>query len=53
MTEPLHTVRFPGETDEYRGTRDELLVSAKVPIGRFREHARGRGTDFHPRLEYS
>jgi predicted dithiol-disulfide oxidoreductase (DUF899 family) len=25
MTEPLHTVRFPGETDDYRRARDELL----------------------------
>jgi predicted dithiol-disulfide oxidoreductase (DUF899 family) len=25
MTEPLHTVRFPGETSEYRQARDELL----------------------------
>jgi predicted dithiol-disulfide oxidoreductase (DUF899 family) len=27
MTEPLHTVRFPGETDEYRLARDELLAA--------------------------
>lgn len=25
MNEPLHTIRFPGETDEYRRARDELL----------------------------
>jgi predicted dithiol-disulfide oxidoreductase (DUF899 family) len=25
MAEPLHAVRFPGETDEYRRARDELL----------------------------
>jgi predicted dithiol-disulfide oxidoreductase (DUF899 family) len=25
MTEPLHTVRFPGENDDYRRARDELL----------------------------
>ena len=25
MTEPLHTVRFPGESDEYRRAREELL----------------------------
>jgi predicted dithiol-disulfide oxidoreductase (DUF899 family) len=25
MTEPLHTVRFPGETDEFRLARNELL----------------------------
>lgn len=27
MTEPLHAVRFPGESDEYRRARDELLVA--------------------------
>jgi predicted dithiol-disulfide oxidoreductase (DUF899 family) len=27
MTKPLHTVRFPGEPDEYRRARDELLES--------------------------
>jgi predicted dithiol-disulfide oxidoreductase (DUF899 family) len=27
MPTPLHTVRFPGETDEYRHARDELLES--------------------------
>jgi predicted dithiol-disulfide oxidoreductase (DUF899 family) len=25
MDEPLHTIRFPGETDEYRRARDDLL----------------------------
>jgi predicted dithiol-disulfide oxidoreductase (DUF899 family) len=25
MTEALHARRFPGETDEYRSARDELL----------------------------
>ena len=27
MTEPLHTIRFPGESDEYRRARDELLAA--------------------------
>jgi hypothetical protein len=27
MTEPLHAVRFPAETDEYRRARQELLAS--------------------------
>ena len=27
MTEALHTVRFPGETDDYRRARDELLAA--------------------------
>ena len=25
MTEALHTIRFPGESEEYRRARDELL----------------------------
>jgi predicted dithiol-disulfide oxidoreductase (DUF899 family) len=33
MTEPLHTVRFPGETDEYRLARDELL-EAEIDLRR-------------------
>jgi predicted dithiol-disulfide oxidoreductase (DUF899 family) len=27
MSEPLHTKRFPGESEEYRRARDELLVA--------------------------
>jgi predicted dithiol-disulfide oxidoreductase (DUF899 family) len=33
MTEPLHTVRFPGETDEFRLARDELL-EAEIDLRR-------------------
>jgi predicted dithiol-disulfide oxidoreductase (DUF899 family) len=33
MTEPLHTVRFPAETDEYRRARDELL-EAEIDLRR-------------------
>ncbi len=33
MTESLHTVRFPGETDEYRRARDELL-EAEIDLRR-------------------
>jgi predicted dithiol-disulfide oxidoreductase (DUF899 family) len=33
MTESLHTVRFPGETDEYRRLRDELL-EAEIDLRR-------------------
>jgi hypothetical protein len=33
MTEPLHTVRFPGESDEYRRARDELL-QAEIDLRR-------------------
>ena len=33
MTEPLHTVRFPGESEEYRRARDELL-QAEVDLRR-------------------
>jgi predicted dithiol-disulfide oxidoreductase (DUF899 family) len=33
MTEPLHTVRFPGESDEYRRARDELL-EAEIDLRR-------------------
>ncbi len=33
MTESLHTVRFPGETDEYRLARDELL-EAEIDLRR-------------------
>jgi predicted dithiol-disulfide oxidoreductase (DUF899 family) len=33
MTEPLHTVRFPGENDEYRRARDELL-QAEIDLRR-------------------
>ena len=33
MTEPLHTVRFPGENDEYRRARDELL-EAEIDLRR-------------------
>jgi predicted dithiol-disulfide oxidoreductase (DUF899 family) len=36
MTEPLHTVRFPGETDEYRRARDELL-EAEMELRRHEE----------------
>ena len=32
-TQPLHTTRFPGETDEYRRARDELL-QAEVELRR-------------------
>ena len=60
MTEPLHTVRFPGETDEYRRARDELLeaeidlrrrteaVAAKrrtLPLGDRITHALVKGID--------
>jgi predicted dithiol-disulfide oxidoreductase (DUF899 family) len=33
MTEPLHAVRFPGENDEYRRARDELL-EAEIDLRR-------------------
>jgi predicted dithiol-disulfide oxidoreductase (DUF899 family) len=33
MTEPLHTVRFPGESDEYRLAREELL-EAEIELRR-------------------
>jgi predicted dithiol-disulfide oxidoreductase (DUF899 family) len=33
MAEPMHDVRFPGETDEYRRARDELL-RAEVDLRR-------------------
>jgi predicted dithiol-disulfide oxidoreductase (DUF899 family) len=33
MTEPLHTARFPGESDEYRRARDELL-EAEIDLRR-------------------
>ena len=33
MHEPLHTVRFPGETDDYRRARNELL-EAEIELGR-------------------
>jgi predicted dithiol-disulfide oxidoreductase (DUF899 family) len=33
MTEPLHTVRFPGETDELRHARNELL-QAEIDLRR-------------------
>ena len=33
MTEPLHSVRFPGESDEYRRARDELL-EAEIDLRR-------------------
>jgi predicted dithiol-disulfide oxidoreductase (DUF899 family) len=33
MNEPLHTIRFPGETDEYRRARDELL-EAEIKLRR-------------------
>jgi predicted dithiol-disulfide oxidoreductase (DUF899 family) len=33
MNEPLHRVRFPGETDDYRQARDELL-KAEVDLRR-------------------
>ena len=33
MTEPLHTVRFPGENDEYRRAREELL-EAEIDLRR-------------------
>jgi predicted dithiol-disulfide oxidoreductase (DUF899 family) len=36
MTEPLHTVRFPGESDEYRRARDELL-QAEIDLRRHTE----------------
>jgi predicted dithiol-disulfide oxidoreductase (DUF899 family) len=36
MTEPLHTVRFPGESDEYRRARDELL-DAEIDLRRHTE----------------
>ncbi len=31
MNEPIHTIRFPGETDEYRRARDELLYHTEAP----------------------
>jgi predicted dithiol-disulfide oxidoreductase (DUF899 family) len=36
MNEPLHTNRFPGETDEYRRARDELL-RAEIELRRSSE----------------
>jgi predicted dithiol-disulfide oxidoreductase (DUF899 family) len=33
MNEPLHSVRFPGETDDYRRARDELL-EAEIELRR-------------------
>ena len=33
MTEPLHTVRFPGESDDYRQAREELL-EAEIDLRR-------------------
>jgi predicted dithiol-disulfide oxidoreductase (DUF899 family) len=36
MIEPLHTVRFPGESDEYRRARDELL-EAEIELRRHTE----------------
>jgi predicted dithiol-disulfide oxidoreductase (DUF899 family) len=33
MNEPLHTVRFPGETDVYRGVRNKLL-DAEIELRR-------------------
>ena len=33
MDEPLHTTRFPGETDQYRRARDELL-EAEIELRR-------------------
>ena len=31
MTEPLHTVRFPGENDEYRRAREETHAQQAQP----------------------
>ncbi len=36
MTDPLHTVRFPGENEEYRRARDELL-EAEIELRRHTE----------------
>jgi predicted dithiol-disulfide oxidoreductase (DUF899 family) len=36
MTEPLHTTRFPGESEEYRRARDELL-EAEIELRRHTE----------------
>jgi predicted dithiol-disulfide oxidoreductase (DUF899 family) len=36
MTEPLHSVRFPGESDAYRRARDELL-EAEIDLRRHTE----------------
>src|SRR5450755_4697539 len=36
MTEPLHTVRFPAESDAYRRARDELL-EAEIDLRRHTE----------------
>jgi predicted dithiol-disulfide oxidoreductase (DUF899 family) len=36
MTEPLHAVRFPGENDEYRRARNELL-EAEIELRRHTE----------------
>jgi len=36
MTEPLHAVRFPGESDEYRQARDKLL-EAEIDLRRHTE----------------
>jgi predicted dithiol-disulfide oxidoreductase (DUF899 family) len=36
MTEPLHTTRFPGESEEYRRARDELL-QAEIELRRHTE----------------
>ncbi len=36
MTEPLHTVRFPGESDAYRRAREELL-QAEIDLRRHTE----------------
>lgn len=33
MAQPLHSIRFPGETDEYRQARDELL-QAEIELRR-------------------
>jgi len=44
MDEPLHTTRFPGETDQYRRARDELL-EAEIELRRSGETvAAQRGT---------
>jgi len=47
MTESLHTVRFPGEGDEYRRARDELL-EAEIDLRRRTEAVAARRRTLPP-----
>ena len=60
MNETMHDCRFPGESGEYRETRDELLraeVELVEQIERIAAMRRdlppeGRGSDWYPDYSY-